>query len=90
MSDTADDLLARKDHMYSYPGMVKRQGAFTLRVAPGNFSDSEIVVMLGENGTGKTTFIRMLAGITPPDEYTEGAGEGLVGAIGRAPPAWLE
>ena len=25
----------------------------------GDFSDSEIVVMLGENGTGKTTFIRM-------------------------------
>lgn len=24
--------------------------------------------MLGENGTGKTTFIRMLAGMVPPDE----------------------
>ena len=35
---------------------------------PGEFTDSEIIVMLGENGTGKTTFIRMLAGMTPPDE----------------------
>ena len=33
----------------------------------GSFSDSEIVVMLGENGTGKTTFIRMLAGLLQPD-----------------------
>jgi translation initiation factor RLI1 len=35
------------------------------------FTDSEIVVMLGENGTGKTTFIRMLAGKLHPDEGGE-------------------
>lgn len=41
--------------------MTKTQGGFTLHVEPGSFTDSEILVMLGENGTGKTTFIRMLA-----------------------------
>lgn len=54
---------------YTYPGMVKTTGNFTLRVEPGTFSDSEIIVMRGEKGIGKTTFIRMLAGITQPDEY---------------------
>ena len=39
---------------------------FTLAVEAGDFSDSEIIVMLGENGTGKTTFIKMLAGISKP------------------------
>ncbi len=34
----------------------------------GEFTDSEIVVMLGENGTGKTTFIRLLAGLIKPDD----------------------
>eukprot|EP00271_Cylindrocystis_brebissonii_P001348 TRINITY_DN11622_c0_g1_i1.p1 TRINITY_DN11622_c0_g1~~TRINITY_DN11622_c0_g1_i1.p1 ORF type:complete len:603 (+),score=142.98 TRINITY_DN11622_c0_g1_i1:256-2064(+) len=53
---------------YRYPSMTKTQGGFTLHVEEGDFTDSQICVMLGENGTGKTTFIRMLAGLLKPDE----------------------
>jgi len=52
---------------YKYPSMSKTQGNFKLHVQEGEFTDSQIVVMLGENGTGKTTFIRMLAGLLKPD-----------------------
>ena len=45
---------------YRYPTMSKTQGGFKLKVMEGEFTDSQIIVMLGENGTGKTTFIRML------------------------------
>eukprot|EP00889_Picochlorum_renovo_P004140 jgi/Picre1/31170/NNA_006524.t1 len=48
--------------------MKKTQGNFTLSIEAGEFNDSEIIVLLGENGTGKTTFIRMLAGMLQPDE----------------------
>eukprot|EP00041_Stephanoeca_diplocostata_P035549 m.1258484 g.1258484 ORF g.1258484 m.1258484 type:complete len:616 (+) comp24719_c0_seq5:41-1888(+) len=53
---------------YEYPTMTKTMGTFSLTVEGGSFNDSEIVVMLGENGTGKTTFIRMLAGLLKPDD----------------------
>lgn len=42
-------------------------GEFELSIDAGQFTDSEIIVMLGENGTGKTTFIKMLAGRLVPD-----------------------
>lgn len=58
----------RKQHRtYEYPNMTKKMGDFTLKVEKGQFATSEILVLLGENGTGKTTFIRLLAGLTQPD-----------------------
>merc|ERR1711970_1101628 len=48
--------------------MSKTLGSFKINVIAGQFSDSEILVLLGENGTGKTTFIRMMAGKLAPDE----------------------
>lgn len=42
--------------------MTITRGDFKLRLKQGEFKDSQIIVMLGENATGKTTFIKMLAG----------------------------
>jgi len=42
--------------------MSKTLGPFSLDVQEGKFNQSEITVILGQNGTGKTTLIKMLAG----------------------------
>ena len=69
----ADDVEERhkRTASYTYPAMTKKLGDFQLDVAPGTFSDSEIIVLLGENGCGKTTLIRMLAGHEKPDNGAE-------------------
>merc|ERR1712137_434246 len=70
VSETADTEFVKDDAhcQYSYPDMTKTYGEFKLNVCGGAFTDSEIIVMLGENGTGKTTFITMLAGLRKPDD----------------------
>ncbi|KAK2196320.1 bifunctional P-loop containing nucleoside triphosphate hydrolase/ABC transporter-like [Babesia duncani] len=55
-------------HCYKYPELEKTLGSFKLKIMAGDFNESEIIVLLGENGTGKTTFIKMLAGILEPDD----------------------
>ena len=67
IAEAGDDYLADKARAFNYPTMEKTMGGFHLKVETGDFTDSEIIVMMGENGTGKTTFCRMLAGAEKPD-----------------------
>lgn len=71
VAETATEEEVRRHSRCEYPKMTKSMGNFKLEVSPGQFTDSEILVLLGENGTGKTTFIRMLAGKLTPDEGPE-------------------
>ncbi|KAJ4296769.1 Fe-S cluster-binding ribosome biosynthesis protein [Kalmusia sp. IMI 367209] len=67
IGEAGEEYLTDRSHAYSYPKMTKTLGDFQLNVESGQFTDSEIIVMMGENGTGKTTFCKMLAGALQPD-----------------------
>ncbi|KAJ2783777.1 Fe-S cluster-binding ribosome biosynthesis protein [Coemansia javaensis] len=67
MLGQAEEEVIERYHDYDYPAMTKTLGDFKLTVEPGSFSDSQIIVLLGENGTGKTTLVRLLARSLKPD-----------------------
>lgn len=67
IGEAGEEFLVDKSRQYGYPSMTKTLGGFQLSVQAGEFTDSEIIVMMGENGTGKTTFCKMLAGAEKPD-----------------------
>ncbi len=54
--------------LLKWGGMVKRLGDFTLKVDSGEIHVGEVVGILGPNGIGKTTFVKLIGGIIEPDE----------------------
>ncbi len=50
--------------------MSKIYGEFTLNIESGDAKSNEVIGILGPNGIGKTTFVKILAGIEQPDSGT--------------------
>mmetsp|Transcript_15991 Transcript_15991/g.32851 ORF Transcript_15991/g.32851 Transcript_15991/m.32851 type:complete len:602 (+) Transcript_15991:3794-5599(+) len=68
---TKDDnsgFLSKEKFSLEYPKMTKHIGTFSLSIEPGRFDNSEIIILMGENGMGKTTFIKIIGGFIKPDE----------------------
>jgi ATP-binding cassette, sub-family E, member 1 len=54
----------------SYSDLTKSFPSFNLKIAAGKVRKGEIVGIVGANALGKTTFMRMLAGVDKPDSGT--------------------
>ncbi|MFA6952383.1 MAG: ribosome biogenesis/translation initiation ATPase RLI [Candidatus Methanomethylophilaceae archaeon] len=55
-------------NLVEFEGIKKDFGEFTLDVPKGAVKIGESVGIVGPNATGKTTFVKMLAGVIKPDE----------------------
>lgn len=71
ITDNAVEQQQIRQEYTEYPVMKKSLDNFTLDICQGNFCKSEIIVLLGENGTGKTTMIKMLAGVLKADNNVD-------------------
>ena len=57
----------RSRPLISWTDIEKTLGSFTLNVGAGEIGIGEVIGILGKNGIGKTTFIKILAGVEEPD-----------------------
>ena len=64
---TSEDSTVLDVPVASYSEITKKFPSFELRVSDGKIRQGEIVGMVGANALGKTTFMRMLAGVDKPD-----------------------
>jgi ATP-binding cassette subfamily E protein 1 len=71
------DFAPAESWQLEWPKMSKKLRQFSLTVTPGAAGIGEVVGILGPNGIGKTTFIKLLAGMEESDEETELAWKGL-------------
>ncbi|MBW2975977.1 ribosome biogenesis/translation initiation ATPase RLI [Candidatus Woesearchaeota archaeon] len=58
----------QKEELVSWSGLSKKLGNFSLETKDGSISKGEVIGVLGENGIGKTTFAKILAGVIKKDK----------------------
>jgi ATP-binding cassette subfamily E protein 1 len=55
------------NEIISYPLLEKKFPSFSVTIEPGTVSKGEVLGIMGANALGKTTFMKMIAGVEKPD-----------------------
>lgn len=58
--------VGRQNALVDFPALEKQYPEFRLAVGAGSLAKGETVGIVGPNATGKTTFVKMLAGVEAP------------------------
>ena len=65
-SSTSEEFFEGSD-VISYPALEKKYPTFSVSIEPGRVRKGEVVGIIGANALGKTTMMKMIAGVEKPD-----------------------
>jgi len=69
-ASTATDEIQQGDVVVSYPKLEKKYESFSVSIEPGEVRKGDLLGIMGANALGKTTLMKMIAGVEKPDSGT--------------------
>ncbi|MGQ0605347.1 MAG: ribosome biogenesis/translation initiation ATPase RLI, partial [Candidatus Nitrosotenuis sp.] len=67
---TSQEDFEKGEVLITYPAIKRKYPAFSVSVEPGQVRRGEVMGIMGANALGKTTMMKMIAGVEKPDEGT--------------------
>jgi ATP-binding cassette subfamily E protein 1 len=67
VSSSTTDIFQEGSDIVTYPKLVKKYPTFSVEIEPGKVRKGEVVGIMGANALGKTTMMKMIAGVEKPD-----------------------
>ncbi len=65
---TSQDDFEKGEVVITYPALKRNYPAFSVSIEPGQVKKGEVLGIMGANALGKTTMMKMIAGVEKPDE----------------------
>ncbi len=70
VSSSSTDVFQEGSEIIDYPRLEKKFDSFSVAIEPGKVRKGEILGIMGANALGKTTMMKMIAGVQKPDVGT--------------------
>ena len=67
VSSSSTDIFQEGSDIVNYPRLEKNFDSFSLTIEPGKVRKGEVLGIMGANALGKTTMMKMIAGVQKPD-----------------------
>ena len=67
VSSSSTDVFQEGSAIVTYPKLEKKYSSFSVAIEPGQVRKGEILGIMGANALGKTTLMKMIAGVEKPD-----------------------
>ncbi len=67
VSSSTTDVFQEGSDVITYPKLEKKYHSFSVTIEPGRVRKGEVLGIMGANALGKTTMMKMIAGVEKPD-----------------------